>query len=405
MVNFKNYYNLLFIVLFFPSLILGVSETNYLIGSFILFNLIFNYKKLYALILENKKAILYFTAFYIILIFSSLFSKYPIHSFKSSGLYFALIIYSFSMTLLFQEKNLYRKIFLYSGLVTCFFLSLDGIYELFNGSNIFGFSSPVRGRIVGLFNERWLIGRYLIYILPFLIGIYFLENEYLKKIKFFFYSTIILSFITIIFSGERAAFILSFIYIFFILSFFLNKLSKVKILFLFIFFFICFLIPFIFSDTSIRLKHNFLLYATSTDLDKNQYLSLFLTAWNMFIDKPFLGVGPNNFRLSCLEDIYNVSRYSCSTHPHSNTFQLLAEIGIFGFLMVFMILIFCSFKVFKLILKRDFYYKDFGIFSILISFIVYFFPFMITGNFFLSWYGFIFYFPISLFIFYKKEIG
>lgn len=405
MVNFKNYYNLFFIIFFFPSFVLGVSETNYLIGSFILFNLIFNYKKLYDLILENKKAILYFIAFYIILILSSLISKYPINSFKASGFYFILITYSFSLVILFKEKNLYKKIFLYSGLVTCFFLSLDGIYELFNGSNIFGFSSSVDGRIAGLFKERWLIGRYLIYILPFLIGIYFLENDYIKKIKFFFYSTILLSFITIIFSGERAAFILCFIYFVFILSFFLNKLSKAKILFLFSLIFLCFLTPFLFSDISQRLKHNFLLYATSTDLDKNQYLSLFLTAWNMFIDKPFFGVGPNNFRLSCLEDIYNISQYSCSNHPHSITFQLLAEIGIFGFLMVFMILIFYSIKAFKLILKRDFYHKDFGIFSILISFIIYFFPFMITGNFFLSWYGYIFYFPISLFIFYKKEIG
>ena len=146
------------------------------------------------------------------------------------------------------------------------------------------------------------------------------------------------------------------------------------------------------------------MYATSTDLDKNQYLSLFLTAWNMFIDKPFFGVGPNNFRLSCLEDIYNISHH-CSTHPHSITFQLLAEIGIFGFLIFFFILAIYSIKAFKLTLKREFNYEDFGIFSMIISFIIFFFPFMITGNFFLSWYGFIFYIPISLFIFYKKEIG
>ena len=238
-----------------------------------------------------------------------------------------------------------------------------------------------------------------------MIGIYFLENDHEKKIKIFFYATIILSFITIIFSGERAAFILCFIYFFFIIYFFFNKLNKLKILLLFSLVLVFFFIPFLFSDISYRLQHNFILYATSTDLDKNQYLSLFLTSWNMFLDKPLLGVGPNNFRLSCLEDIYNISQFSCSTHPHSITFQLLAEIGIFGFLMVFFILAIYSIKAFKLTLKREFNYEDFGIFSMIISFIIFFFPFMITGNFFLSWYGFIFYIPISLFIFYKKEIG
>ena len=76
MINFKNYFNLFFIIFFFPSFVLGVSETNFLIGLFILYNLIFNHTKLYVLILENKKVILYFITFYVILILSSLFSNY-----------------------------------------------------------------------------------------------------------------------------------------------------------------------------------------------------------------------------------------------------------------------------------------------------------------------------------------
>ena len=45
------------------------------------------------------------------------------------------------------------------------------IYEFYNGTNLLGFSS-IDGRLAGLFGDRWLLGRYLIYW-PILIAIYF----------------------------------------------------------------------------------------------------------------------------------------------------------------------------------------------------------------------------------------
>ena len=57
-------------------------------------------------------------------------------------------------------------------------------------------------------------------------------------------------------------------------------------------------------DTGTRLKSNFILYLTSTDYNQNQYLSIFNTAWNMFIENPIFGIGPNNFRYACSEEIF-----------------------------------------------------------------------------------------------------
>ena len=401
---YKNIFNTFFILLFFPTFILGVSITNYLMAIFILFNFIFNYRKLYIEIKNNLIVVSYFFIFYLVLIISSSLSNYPNHSFQTSALYFVLIFYSLSFVILFKEKKYYINLFLISGLLTCFLLSIDGLYELIFGSNLLGFYS-IEGRIAGFFGDRWLIGRYLISILPILIGIYHIENNHLLKIQFFFYLTVFLSSLTILFSGERAAFLILIIYVALILIFYLKKINITKILFMIIIIGVLFISPFLFTDTSNRLQHNFILYLTSTDLDKNQYLSLFLTAWNMFIESPIIGIGPNNFRLLCSDDAFYLSQFSCSTHPHSITFQLLAEVGIIGTMLIYSVFLFICLKSFKLIQRREFSSKNFGIFSILTTFILYLFPFMITGNFFLSWYGYIFYLPISLYIFYKNEIN
>ena len=100
--------------------------------------------------------------------------------------------------------------------------------------------------------------------------------------------------------------------------------------------------------------------------------------------------------------MYYVSKWSCSTHPHSITFQALAEIGMFVSLL-FSVL---GYFVYKSILwfYQEFSNKSFGMFSLQSSIIIYLFPFMITGNFFLSWYGFIYYLPISLFIVYSDKV-
>ena len=262
----------------------------------------------------------------------------------------------------------------------------------------------IDGRLAGLFGDRWLLGRYLVYILPILVGFYFLESNQYKNYRTLIFLTFFLTSITIIFSGERAAFIMFFLYLFLILIFFFNKLSLYDLLKISFLIIILFITPFFFTETSERLKDNFLIYLMSDDFKINQYLSLYITSWLMFIDNPFLGIGPNNFRFSCSESIYYVSKWSCSTHPHSITFQVLAELGIFGFIAVFSVLSYFIYKSTKLIFLTNYSKSTLGIYSLQCCIIIYLFPFMITGNFFLSWYGFIYYLPISLFMVYSDKV-
>ncbi len=398
-----NLFNYTFIFLFFPSFVTGVFLPNLIYGVFICVNIIFNFQKLKKLFLKYSIPSYSFIYFYILIVISSILSNHPIHSLKSSALYFTYLIYCLSLIILFLEKEKYRKLFFLCGVLTCLILCIDAFYEMVNGSNILGFNS-VDGRVAGLFGSRWLLGRYLIYILPVLVGMYFLEKNKLDNFKNLFFITVIFASIIIIFSGERAAFLMFFIYLFLILIFFLNKVSKFKILqFLIIIIFLIGL-PFLFSETSERLKDNFILYLTSNNYDDNQYLSMFVTSWKMFVDNLFLGIGPNNFRYDCSDPIYYVSKWSCSNHPHSTFFQILAEVGILGFLMVYSILGYFVYKSVILVFSKNMSHKSFGIYSLQCSIIIYLFPFMITGNFFLSWYGFIYYLPISLFMVYSSKV-
>ena len=56
-----------------------------------------------------------------------------------------------------------------------------------------------------------------------------------------------------------------------------------------------------------------------------------MTAYNMYLDNKFVGIGLRNFRNFCSNPKYKIDEKSCSTHPHNTYIQLLAETGLIGF--------------------------------------------------------------------------
>ena len=223
-----NIYSYFFILLFFPSFVTGVFLPNLVCGTFVLMSLIFNFQNLKELFLKYLLPSLGFIFFYILILTSSILSNHYIHSLESSALYFTYLIYVLSLIILFKKKEEFRKLFFLCGILTCLILCIDAFYEFLNGSNILGYSS-IDGRIAGLFGDRWVLGRYLIYILPILVGMFFLEKDKFDNYKYLFLITIILTSIVIIFSGERAAFLIFFLYLLLILIFLLNKLPTIRI--------------------------------------------------------------------------------------------------------------------------------------------------------------------------------
>jgi O-antigen ligase len=113
----------------------------------------------------------------------------------------------------------------------------------------------------------------------------------------------------------------------------------------------------------------------------------------MFIDSPLLGHGPKTFRVNCIKPIYYENIHSCTTHPHNFLLQLLAEIGIFGFSIVFLFfysVFLCLKKIYEKSYPVYFYYLPFIVFSI---------PFVPSGNFFNNWLSMVSYLSMSLSIY------
>ena len=67
------------------------------------------------------------------------------------------------------------------------------------------------------------------------------------------------------------------------------------------------------------------------------------TAIKIFDDNKFFGIGVKQFRLICNDPKYLENKHSCSTHPHNIYFQILAELGLLGFLLYNDIFCLCFF--------------------------------------------------------------
>jgi O-antigen ligase len=131
------------------------------------------------------------------------------------------------------------------------------------------------------------------------------------------------------------------------------------------------------------------------------YQSHYITAYNMFKDKPIIGHGVKSFREVCKEDSY-INFYGCATHPHNFYLQFLAEIGLLG---IFFLISFYLFFIFRFINNYKVANKNLLNFAKLVLYqtiIVNLFPFMPSGNFFNNWGSINLYIPIALIIFFEN---
>ena len=132
---------------------------------------------------------------------------------------------------------------------------------------------------------------------------------------------------------------------------------------------------------------------------------MYITAYRIFLDNKFFGVGPRQYRNTC--DKYFVSEYSCETHPHNTYLELLSESGIFAFLIIiiiFILLIYISIKhfLFKFIRGKKDVINDFEV-CLLSAVIISLWPFSPSGSFFNNWMSIVYYFPAGLLLWQRSK--
>lgn len=249
------------------------------------------------------------------------------------------------------ENNPYLSKCLLNIILICLFIVItDGIYQYFNEVNLFGNEKYDINRLTGLFGDEPIIGRYISYMAIFA---FFLIYQIFKLNSL----TIILSVflliaaeVTVFLTGERAPLFNIALFSIFLLIF-VPSFRIYRVIGVFISIFIIFIITIfnpiskerVFVQTINEISETHLPFLPYTELHEQHYVA----ALKMFKERPLVGVGTNLFRYQCEKEKYRYKDRSCTSHPHNYYFQLLAELGLLGFLFLVCFFIYLSFKMLK----------------------------------------------------------
>jgi len=129
--------------------------------------------------------------------------------------------------------------------------------------------------------------------------------------------------------------------------------------------------------------------------------SHYLTAFEMIKKKPFFGNGIKSFRDLCgNQNINSVTKDKrCSTHPHNIHLEIISETGLIGYLIYIIFVLLLLINSYKIIISKKYQDKSYLyliFISSLLIFIIMIFPFKSTGRFFSSFFGYLFWFNLSV---------
>ena len=382
---------------FFPDLIVSVSALFFLY--YVFKNKDFHY-------FFNKPLIIFFIFCTYCILISIFVAEDMMLSFESSLFYFRIGVFScFVWYLIDKDKKILT--YFYYALILCFLvLVIDGYFQYFTGESLLGFKiiGSSSARISSLFGDELILGSYISRLFPLLFALFLVKQK--QKFEIYFIGLLfILVDVLIFMSGERTAFaFLNLSTIFIIIL--IKDYQKFRL----VTFIIAIVIITILSLSSSKLS-NRMFVDPAKDMGFSSkgemifftqaHTSLFLTAYNMFKDKPILGHGPKMFRIKCSDPKFSVGIYPCNTHPHNFYIQLLAETGIIGFSFLFsafFYVLYCAFRQFKsVVLKEKRYLSDYQV-CLLSGILITTWPFVPNGNFFNNWLIITYSLPIGFYL-------
>lgn len=295
---------------------------------------------------------------WIYLILNSIFANNFSLSISRGLFFFRFILLAFAISEILKNENLRKKIFTY-WIALVIFVSIDIYVEFFFKKNLLGNYSLYPDRIASFTGKELKIGHYLsaLFLLPF--SFFIDENNY-KNIKINFVLLFFLAFVgfAILATGERSNSIRAFFC--FILFITLLKQKNKLVKYIIIGFFIISSYAAIDNINKIKNRYTEIIENINKPiilLKSTQHGAHYVTAWKIFKNYPYLGVGNKNFREECEKSIYADSSYKftsfrCSTHPHQIYFEFLSELGILGTLLIVSFVFFITTKALLIYLKN-----------------------------------------------------
>lgn len=399
----QNYLNLLIFLIPISfvagNMIININLILLIMSTLILFNKDVFRIKFYLL---DK---LIFSFFFLILL-TGIINDYYFYSIQLAWKgYFATVIKSLFffkylliyivLRFLIERDKINLKYFYISCAFASLFVSLDVIYQFFNGRDIFGFES-VKSKLGGPFGDELIAGGYIqrFSIFTFFLIPFFFNSKNTKKYLTYLIPILFIIFLTgIIFSGNRMPLIL-YLFSIFLIIIFQKQTRKFLIPFIFIFILTFFLI----TNFSSKIKDQFgsfvfqisemtvlIIEKDFTSKRSPPYLKEFVTFYDTWLMHKYIGGGIKNFRYYCHErsNIRKDTKFICNMHPHNYYLEILTETGLIGFLLISV--------SFILILYNTLYIKYFTnsklkdnkiIIPFIFLFFVEIFPIKSTGSFF-----------------------
>lgn len=316
-----------FLLLIFPACLVAgpfVAEVAMNLINFFFLIKIFKLKKF---TFFKDKFFIFFLLFYLYLFLTIIFSNYTDKILLKHFFYIRHVIFVFAIVdlLKINEKIIFKFYKFLS--ITILIVCIDAIFQFIFGYNLLGFSKIRPDRLTGFFGDKMIVGSYIARFLPLLLGLFIYNLRYLnKKYSLIGFIILIVSFLTIILSGERMAFMSSLIYL---LSVFilLNFSKKIKIFLLSTIllivsatiYFSPTLLDRHFQQTVDQVNFKF----NSKDIFSNfrSYSDIYKTSYNGFLDKKIIGQGARSFRYFCSEKhLENITIKKMHHTPNTSQF-------------------------------------------------------------------------------------
>ena len=368
-----------------------------------------------------KWPIITMIVFYTIIVVSLIYSVNFKLSFLPSIFYFRFFLMSWGIYYIIKHNEFALHALLYALLIVFLLIIFDSIIQYTFGQNIFGYELQAYSHgdnalrfITSFFNEEKKLGSFVIRILPLILSlIIYLDLTFFKK-NHIDIVTIFLTMLIILYSSERTPLLMLLVFFIFYLKILKNKFLILTCL-------ITFMITFIFvnekyfdklvngtlNQLSIIKKHasykNQEMDFSNIKYYSTEHQNLALTALYIFKKSPLVGTGVKSYRESCKNTDF--ADFICTTHPHSTYPQILAELGIFGFLLFLYVFLYIFYINIKIIINNNkndnlimsFYILNAGI-------IINLMPFIPTGSFFNNWISLMIFLPLGFWLYLFMKI-
>ena len=367
----------------------------------------------------KQKAFYIFIFFFFTLIINLIFSINFENTAPRIIKFFFIIFFIFEFQRVTQKfEDTYLKTIFKFWFILFIIISLDIIFEIIVGQNLLGFKAYLPGRVASFFGDELVVGAFyhgfVLIFLSYLVNIQ--SNKFVLLLSIL--CVILISFLI----GERSNFIKLFIsvLIFFLL---LTKINYKTLISIIVILVISFLGIINFNDeykdrylyqfvpthgASPALRPSGSLFSINGYFDfmkKSQHGAHRISAYQIFKDNMYTGVGIKNFRDVVAEKKYENNEYLLTkfrhgTHPHQIHYEFLSETGIIGYISFLIFISFSLFLAIKSFLKTKNLYQLSGIIYIITNLL----PIIPSGGFFSTFTSGIFWINFALMIGYNENI-